>query len=231
MSSWDFWDDLPILTNMIEAYRRDRDPAQLIRFIELNHEAMRSPQIGRLFLDILSGRLPPLNNREVSTTEIRERAVDLVFFYVGQGLNKSNAYTQAAKHLPKTNKYSRAGKSQKHISGDTVKGYVKRWIEKRLSEKWNGTITLKEFWENPEKYTQHGPAFYHGKTMIDDELAQKAVIRAGCPDMSIKEYRQIINDLYENGKPVDYGEPWEAAKKEARLALESQRFNAEKNRE
>lgn len=213
MSSWDFWDDLPILTNMIEAYRRDRDPAPLIRFIELNHEAMRSPQIGRLFLDILSGKLPPLNNREVCTTEIRERAVELVIFYIGQGLNRSNAYSQAGKKIGK--------------SSDTIRGYVKTWISRRLSEKWNGAVTLQEFWSNPEKYTQHSPAFHSGKTMIDDELARKAVTRAGYPDMSIKEYRQIITDLYEKGKPTEYGDPWENAKREwsRRLKLESSKDN------
>lgn len=217
MASWDFWANFPLLTKMVEDYRKGRDPAPLTRFIELNPEAMCSPAIGKLFLDMLNNNLP-MKKKPETTKEVRVRAVDLVFFYVGQGLDRSYAYSQAAGHLG-------------YGDESSVRDFVKTWIEQRLSEKWNGAITLKEFWSNPEKYTQHSAAFHDGKTMIDDELARKAVIRAGCPDMSIKEYRKILNNLYEKGTPLDCGDPWEAAKKEAMLALESQRFNDGKNRE
>lgn len=215
MSSWDFWDDLPYLTKMIDAYRRDGDPAPLIRFITLNPEAMRSPQIGRLFLDILSGRLQPLNHRAGSTSEIRERAINLVLFYMGRGLNKTNAFSQAGNVL---NKDSR-----------TISGYLNSWVHQQITQKFDGVITKTEFWHNIEKYTRDMPAFYDGRVINDDELAQKHVARY--PDMPIKKYRQIIIDLYEKGKPVDYGAPWESAKKEALLELENQRLKDDKNRE
>lgn len=199
MSSWDFWDDFPLLTNMIESYRKDRDPAPLIGFIKLNPEAMRSPQIGRLFLDMLSGRLPKIKNRNKSTSVISERAVELVFFYVGQGLGRSNAYSQAARHLG-------------YGDESSIRGFVKTWVKNHLSKKWNGAITLKEFWGNPEKYTGHIAAFFDGKKMVDDELARNAVLLAGYPDMPIKEYRQIITNIYEKGVQKDFGDPWDAAK-------------------
>ncbi len=215
MSSWDFWDDLPLLTNMIEAYRRDRDPAPLIRFIKFNPEAMRSPQIGRLFLDILSGRLPPLEHRAGSTSEIRERAINLVLFYMGRGLNKTNAFSQAGHVLSKTS--------------DTIRGYLNTWVKQQITQQLGGGITTKEFWDNLEKHTRDMHAFYDGRVIIDEALAQQRVARY--PDMPIKEYRQIIIDLYEKGKPVDYGDPWEAAKIEALLDLETQRLKDDKNRE
>lgn len=44
MASWNFWDNYPHLTKMVEDYRKGRDPAPLTRFIEMNPEAMRLPQ-------------------------------------------------------------------------------------------------------------------------------------------------------------------------------------------
>lgn len=217
MSSWDFWDNLPHLTKMIEVYRRDRDPAPLIRFIKFNPEAMRSPQIGRLFLDILSGRLPPLDHRAGSTSEIRERAINLVLFYIGQDLGKTNAFSQAGYVLNKTS--------------DTIRGYLNTWVKQRITQQLGGGITTKEFWDNLEKHTRDMHAFYDGRVIIDEELARKGAARAGYPDMPIKEYRQIITELYEKGKPVDNGDPWEAAKIEALLDLENQRLKDDKNRE
>lgn len=209
MSSWKFWDDFYYLTNLVEDYRKNRDPAFLIRFILQNHEAMQSPQIGRLFLDMLSGQLSPLEHRVTSTNEIRERAVNLVLFYMGQGLNKSNAFSQAGTHLNK--------------ASDTVKGYFNSWVNQQLVHRWNGSVTKDEFWSNIEKYARSDAAFSDGRLIIDEELANRAIARH--PGMGIAQYRQIVTALYEKGKAITYPDPWDEAKADALLDLKIKPLN------
>ncbi|MBU2112186.1 MAG: hypothetical protein KKE94_00270 [Gammaproteobacteria bacterium] len=199
------------LEDMVEAYRKNRDPAPLTRLITLDPDAMQAPAIGRLFLDMINDNLPKFKKPN-STYEARERAVELVLFYLGQGLNKSNAYIQAGKILNK--------------SGDTVKGYINDWlnalsvapskledISKECKSFKDGRLFINGELAQLKLETAAGGygAFIDGKAMVDDELAMQEI--ASLPHRDIAWYRKAITDLYEKQKPIAFNDPWEAQEK------------------
>jgi len=211
----DYWDD-DYINDVVKAYRKDRDPAQLSKLIMLDPDAMQAPAIGRLFLDMINNKLP-FKKKPKSTEDVRVRAVSLVVFYIGQGLNRSNAYPQAGFQLKK--------------SGDTIKGYFEDWLKDFTVKGWPyDVITEAEFWSDPEKYLAHDfalkMAFADGRLMTDEKLAT-----ATFPDRDIRLYRQFIRDMYENQKPFELCDPWEAREKLWLLNFELEYLEDDEDRE
>lgn len=192
----DYWHD-DHLEETVEAYRSSRDPAPLTRLILTDPDAMLAPAIGRLFLDIINGRLPKLTHRASSTSDIRARAKQLVIFYLGQGLKKTKAFEVAGLILKK--------------SGDRIEDYINDWLKDFTLWGWpDDVITETEFWANPEKYLGETLAFRDGRAMIDDELARNEIARL--PHMDVAWYRKALTDSYENQKPFEC-DPWETKEK------------------
>ncbi len=217
----DYWND-EWLEGMVENYRENRDPAPLTKLIHIDYEAMQAPAIGRLFLDIINGRLPPLEHRAGSTSEIRGRAVRLVLFYLGSNMKKSKAYAAAGLILGR--------------SDDTIKGYVDDWLEGFCLWGWpDDAITKSDFWANPEKYLGKrlacgdGRAFRDGRAMLDDSLARKKIANLAHRDTAW--YRSVIKDLYEKQEPTEFDDPWVRATHLALLEFERRLSSVNKKEE
>lgn len=210
----DYWHD-EHLEDMVEAYRKNRDPAPLTRLINFDYDAMQAPAIGRLFLDIINGRLPPLEHRPESTSEIRERAIELVFFYLGSNIKKTKAYAAAGLILGK--------------SGDTIKGYMNDWLKEFTVWGWpDDAITKSDFWADTEKYLVESlryrsaaSAFLDGKAMVDDDLAKSEL--SGLSHRDIDWYRNSLKNLHEKQKPIEFDDPWELQEKLWLIRLELDR--------
>lgn len=190
----DYWHD-EYLKELVEDYRKNRDPTPLTNLIHQDVGVMSAPVVGRLFLDMINGNLEPLSNCPNSTTMIRKKAVELVQFYLGMDYKKTLAYKEVGDTLFK--------------SEDTIRGYVNDWLTGIVEIGFSyQCIDKKDFWKSPEKYLAQTIPFSDGREMIDDQLAMEAI--ANYPKLDIESYRKLIKAQYttiDTAKPQD---PWEA---------------------
>jgi len=184
-----YWNDENI-EEIVDSYRNSRDPFALTQLIQEDYKVMQSPAIGRLFLDIINGKLPPLNHRAESTSEIRAKAVSLVIFYLGSGVKKTKAYAAAGKVLGK--------------SGDTIEGYFNDWLKIKLVWGFQDAISKQEFWDDCESFIGDFTEFIDGKAMVVDSLAESVKPKV----MNIDRYRKELSAHYENSKINNFQDPW-----------------------
>lgn len=155
----DYWHD-DYLEELVENYRKNRDPEPLTNLIHSDVDAMSAPAIGRLFLDMINGELPKIVNRPNSTAGTRKKSIELVQFYLGMNYKKTRVFMEVGEKLFK--------------STDTIKGYVNDWLEGIIQIDFSyECIDKSDFWKSPEKYLGNTAAFNDGRLMIDDQLAKK----------------------------------------------------------
>lgn len=204
------WDE-EYIEKIVELYRLNRDPAELTGLIHSNVDAMSSPAIGRLFLDMINGRLPNLEHRASSTATIRDRAVQLVIFYLGSNLPRTKAYAAAGKIL------------NKHA--DTIRDYFKDWLKSMMVYSAWDIKDESDFFANPEPFVIAAPgiaydiAFYDGRSLIDDELALKHK-----PDrFTLADWRKWITASYQEHSDIPVRDPWDEIEEMKWIKLDIER--------